>query len=719
MNRDNIEKEIKELEKKIKDAKSELDETRDDDNRKALEDQISELEEKLDELKEQLERTDEAHADLTDDTPVVNESSDKYQKQIKENKKDIAKLEKALNKAKGDQKLFIESQIKFLKEQNDRLQSISNDIAAIKGLKNDSSISKKDKKTKKAELSKNINETKKEIRKSGTFSNVISNIFGQVDKRFTNFIYKSNRIYKRVLNARTKRYNDIFSYTFPRSIVIGVAAVLGTVVPGSGILIGLGVLYAGAVVLPKTIAALVRIAKKTPPTINRNKEISKGSYLDNIKGAWYKFTKTRGLKNNKVVTRQNTDKPRTNPRARAAASEDTNQLVNNFVNAVSNLEENYDKCEQMLRNNGDILNKVSDEVKEKYKKHELEYLTSKIKSLDPANVDKKLVEYCNKRLEKLKARYGEDITNEIAAEADTKILKDCETVLSALDGKKNPYIESCLIDLRNFKLEDTRLSVQNASQLLNKFSDVVEVMKNSSLYKEGYEEYCKLEKAVKLRQNVFGYVDVIKSVKVSELSYDTFLMLMNDAKNFTKDKDDLEVFSNIIKGDDKFKENYRKIIKNSRQFLVKEKVDKIDFNASHEKNDYSEIDNVVKMAQGYDQMRSGNLKSMENALSGETKDKLLKAREVYSQIMAGYEMKCDLTVDGENIKVTYKDYNDNEQTVVLETKFDKTISHDENILACKEEIARKTFVPSENIRLRVNVVSYSEADRDFSRGSRR
>ena len=560
-------------------------------------------------------------------------------------------------------------------------------------------ISKKEEKKQAKKDKKVSKETKTESKEKGSFGEVVSCLFGQVDKRVNNLVFKSESFYNWAKQKRMKRYEQLGRYSFPR-ILISAALMATTIWPGGLVVIPtIGLVY-GAFVGVRTVGDLIRKAMNKPPVIVRKKEIAKGSYLENLKNAWNKFT------NSKEFTKTKGAKADTKP-SEGKGSEDAKDkvnvenLINTFNKVVGELDldnidlSKYDYCHSIyktIENNG-ALDKLSEETKEKYAQYEKkvnEYKTlssafvKNVNELDINNLDKEALDRCQFIYNTLKDKFGDVTLKNIPSEVVNKF-KEYEKALTTKKEPKaeelvNPYIQSLLQQMYIYDLRTTKDSVNNCEKLLSeidsKIPETSDVRSNTK-YNGLWKKYNHLKQSLVIKNKVLLFVEKVQNIKSSkdDVTYVEFKECMDIVNSFGeaewKDFDSLSNASAILN-------DFQSILRNSRELILNQKLEELDIDKCINENNYGQLVEIVKLASDYEKEARDKHKAQPvNKLSEDAQLKLERVRQIVSSFGKFNEYKLDvnLTVnqDDDSIKAHYINYDGEEIDLILETKYTGSI----------------------------------------------
>lgn len=329
-------------------------------------------------------------------------------------------------------------------------------------------------------------EEKKDTKK-GSLKEVVSCLFGQVDKRVNNLTVDLANEW------RLTRYENPTKYVANPLRLITLFVAVGGIVTG-GIALWPGLIaagYFGGIVIPKYIAAVVRKMRKTPPKKLEKVELSKGSYLENLKNAVSKFKNRKTVKKQVSSTSSKTiskkDETVTTKSTINEKNKNIDNLLINFNNAVNSVDlndidmtkvDNCNSCYELLKNHGEVaLNKISNETKEKYQKIQ-EYLklikefSKAINVLRSDDINKDLLDNCKSLYDLLKNNYGENafknipesILNKYNTLKDIKVEKELETVRKDKELAFSKFVS----ELKTFKLEQTVDGIKEYEDLMHR-----------------------------------------------------------------------------------------------------------------------------------------------------------------------------------------------------------------------------------------------------------
>jgi len=499
-------------------------------------------------------------------------------------------------------------------------------------------VSKSEKKeTKKEE--KTTKKTKNETK--GTLGEVVSCLFGQVDKRVNNFVAKNSIINNFFYKTRMNRYNHPWGYVGWRLLVsapvaglaFGMAAVQPWLIP-----VGVAVAAFGAQALGKFAVAMVRRATKNPPSKLKPIELKKGSYLENLKNAWNKF------RNPKKVTKTNNLKTNSKP-VEVKGKEDSKDkvnvesLINAFNKVVSELDLNnidlqkYDYCNNLyktIENNG-LLDKISKEIKERYAQYEKkvnEYKTlssafvKNVNKIDINNLNKGALDKCRYIYNTLKDKFGEDILKNIPSEVMNKFNEYEKTLTSKKETKEEEIKKEQEIDklkltklisyIMGFKLEATTQSVNECEKLIQQVFKLNEkerkVLRGNEEAWDKFKylmkktkEYCEEFKGLKNNDRLSTFINLVNTFdfKADEVKYDrNQLMVCIDIYSRLSNDEKALIPENVMR-------IYDSALRFDQVFTLKAKLIMLDINKCIRENDYSDIYECCEI---YDRYISNNRK---------------------------------------------------------------------------------------------------------------
>lgn len=670
MDRSELVERIDELEKVINSTKVQLDITDSKDDRDLLNEQIEEYTKELNKLKESLnEEKEYSPEELLKEIVRLNPSVEiRYQKAHPEviacsKKGDELKLPKGYeyNDKNGITNKHHTSSGRYT---SILIGDVKNaDVIVVNKdnkKKEDKKQAKKDKKVSK--------ETKTEKKEKGSFGEVVSCLFGQVDKRVNNLVFKSESFYNWAKQKRMKRYDQLGQYSFPRILIS--AALMATAIPlgGFGVLPTIGLVY-GAFVGVRTVGDLVRKAMNKPPVIVRKKEITNGSYFENIKNAWNKFT------NSKEVTKTKEAKAAANP-TEAKGSEDTKDkvnvesLINTFNKVFGELDldnidlSKYDYCHSIYKTieNKGALDKLSKETKEKYAQYEKkvnEYKTlssafvKNVNELDVDNLDKEALDRCQYIYNTLKDKFGEEVLKNIPSEVVNKFNEYEKT----LTNKKEPKVveidklklTKLISYIMGFKLEATTQSVDECEKLIQQVFNLNEkerkVLRGNEeawnkfkyLMKKT-KEYCEEFKGLKNNDRVSTFINLVNTFdfKADEVKYDRnqLMACMNIYSRLSNDEKAL-IPESVMRV-------YNDALRFDQVFTLKTKLSMLDIDKCIRQNDYSDIYECCEI---YDRYISNERKGLSLEVGNDLMHKRKLGRDEINEFPQGLRDKLKKAMD--------------------------------------------------------------------------
>ena len=352
----------------------------------------------------------------------------------------------------------------------------------------------------KKEKEKKAKKEKKETAEKGSLKEVFSCLFGQVDKRVNNFIASKPKLSSFIDKRRVKRYDNIYTNIIKYVGIPAAVAIVGLVSTSfvSGAMLPVIPVIAGSIALVNTvryIPTLIRkITNKGPKKISKV-ELSKGSYLENLKNAISKFRNRKTVKKEVSLTAGKTtskkDEPITTKSAINEKNKNIDNLLINFNNAVNSVDlsdidmtkaDNCNSCYELLKNHGEVaLNKISKENMEKYKKIQdyvklVREFSKAVNALKNNGINNELLDNCKSLYEILKNNYGENAFknissdvmqayNEMVNESNKKETK-LETKLQ--ENEEKFVLQNFVNDLRDFRLEKTTESIREYEKLMHR-----------------------------------------------------------------------------------------------------------------------------------------------------------------------------------------------------------------------------------------------------------
>lgn len=655
MDRSELVERIDELEKIINSTKVQLDITDSKDDRDLLKEQIEEYTKELNKLKESLNEAKEySPEELLKEIVRLNPSVEiRYQKAHPEviacsKKGDELKLPKGYeyNDKNGITNKHHTSSGRYT---SILIGDVKNaDVIVV----NKDNKKKEDKKQAKKDR-KALKETKTESKEKGSFGEVVSCLFGQVDKRVNNLVAKHPKINNFFYKNRMSRYNHPFNIEFgcgvASSIVAGIAFGMSAVQPWL-IPIGIGLSVFGAQAIGKFAVAVVRRAKKTPPAKATPIEI-KGGYFENLKNAWNKFRKPKEVTKTKEA--KTSSKP-TEVKGKEDSKDKVNveNLINTFTKAVGELDldkidlSKYDYCHSIYKaveNNGS-LDKLSKETKEKYTQYEKkvnEYKTlasafvKNVNELDINHLDKEALDRCQFIYNTLKDKFGEEVLKNIPSEVVNKF-NEYEKTLTNKKEPKVPEIDKIKLTklvsyIMGFNLEATTQSVDECEKLIQKVFNLNEkerkVLRGNEeawnkfkyLMKKT-KEYCEEFKGLKNNDRVSTFINLVNTFdfKADEVKYDRnqLMACINIYSRLSNDEKAL-IPENVMRV-------YNDALRFDQVFTLKTKLSMLDIDKCIRENNYSDIYECCEI---YDRYISNNRKGLSLEVGNDLMHKRKLGRE--------------------------------------------------------------------------------------------
>ena len=536
--------------------------------------------------------------------------------------------------------------------------------------------------------------------KKGTFGEVVSCLFGQVDKRFNNFVAKHPKLNERIYKNRTNRYNHPYGYVGWRLIslpiagfALGLAAIQPWLIP-----VGVTLGVFGTQAIGKFAAALIRRATKNPPVKFTKVELTKGSYLNNLKNAWNKFKKPKkaGTTNPR---KPHNSKPNRKRGGEVREQAEVTTLLDEFNNSVNELDLNnislqkYDYCNnryKLLEKKG-LLGEISQEVKDKYTQYEgkinefkslAKEFVDKVNELDINNINKAEYDRCQFIYNALKGKFGKDVFKNIPNEVMEKFTKYSD----ALNNKggmgveiDNPYIKALLQQVYGYDLKTNKTSVVNCQKLLSEIDKKIPAtsdIRNNPKYDKIWKKYNHLKQELVIKTKVLSFVETVQSIKNSkDVSYVEFKKCMDIVNSFGetewKDFDSLSNASDILS-------DFQNMLRNSREFILNQKLEELNIDKCIGENNYEKLVEIVKLASDYEKEAKKNHKAQPmNKLSEKARLKLERVRQIVNAFgkFNAYKLDVNLTVNlsDNSIKANYVNYDGEEIVLILETKYSGSI----------------------------------------------
>ncbi len=243
----------------------------------------------------------------------------------------IEEYEKELENLKKEKENYDVADSYYISRLNKQINGLSTLIGELKKLKEkEKSIKehgyiKRNEKKKLKELAKEVKAAENKynivVRNNSTSPrDFFSSIIGQVDKKIHNFRYRigkddiqEEKMKQKWENKKSKigsRYvkGGLLSYFLPRAGIVLVGAILMPTFSfafgsAAATVASIGLAVGGAVTLGKTISTVYNKIRYGGPRLERQYNIQKGSFIENIKSSWNSLTKS----NNKTKSDSRTD----------------------------------------------------------------------------------------------------------------------------------------------------------------------------------------------------------------------------------------------------------------------------------------------------------------------------------------------------------------------------------------------------------------------------
>lgn len=671
MDRSELVERIDELEKVIDSTKRELDKTDSKDDRDLLNEQIEEYTKELNKLKESLnEEKEYSPEELLKEIVRLNPSVEiRYQEAHPEviacsKKGDELKLPKGYeyNDKNGITNKHHTSSGRYTSILIGEVKNA--DVIVVNKdnkKKEDKKQAKKDKKAAKA--------TKTESK--GTLGEVVSCLFGQVDKRVNNLVAKHPKINNFFYKNRMSRYNHPVNIEFgcgvASSIVAGIAFGMAAVQPWL-IPIGIGLSVFGAQAIGKFAAAVIRRAKKTPPAKATPVEF-KGGYFENLKNAWNKFRKPKEVATTagtKSVAKSTEIKGKEDSKDKV----NVENLINIFNKAVGELDldnidlSKYDYCHSLYRTieNKEALDKLSKETKEKYTQYEKkvnEYKTlasafvKNVNELDINHLDKEALDRCQFIYNTLKDKFGEEVLKNIPSEVVNKF-NEYEKTLTNKKEPKVPEIDKLKLTklisyIMGFKLEATTQSVDECEKLIQQVFNLNEkerkVLRGNEeawnkfkyLMKKT-KEYCEEFKGLKNNDRVSTFINLVNTFdfKADEVKYDRnqLMACINIYSRLSNDEKAL-IPENVMRV-------YNDALRFDQVFTLKTKLSMLDIDKCIRENNYSDIYECCEI---YDRYISSDRKGLSFEVGNDLMHKRKLGREEINEFPQNLKDKLEKAME--------------------------------------------------------------------------
>lgn len=529
-----------------------------------------------------------------------------------------------------------------LKDINDApVDAIDYTEGSKKNAKDNSSKKKKNDKDKKEKRQKAALKRQESLKQ---FGEVVSCLFGQVDKRFTNFIYKNDRIYEYAQKNADERNNKLGFHIFrwyrlPLALgLMLVPQLFGTYRILSGVLgimkaLGVvGTIYGGVISI-KTIGDLVRKINKSPLEVVRNKTISEGSYLENLKKSWKKFrnrkTNKKGKSNNSLLNQPTEEVP---VNAEGNINDKVNELTR-IVNSeldINNLDiRKFDYIKKLYEkiSEAGALEALSPEVREKYEEYAkkvdeckplLKDFIGTVNALDMTDVKKEAYDKCKQAYDILQSKFGDNIFANISEDIIKKY-HEYENNLKLKPTEKKETIDkfklSKLInEIKYFDLQPTFDSVKKCEELINRvftlnkeerkivhsneelWNKIKNLMKKSKIYCNGVIKFINL-----VNDNFYFGAD--SDIKYEQSQLVTCMAIYNRLT----DEEKKEIPARVIN-------TYNDALLFDSVYTLKLKLTALDVAKSIKENKYDEIMECCKI---YDRFMSKSRKGLTPAIGND------------------------------------------------------------------------------------------------------
>ena len=306
-------------------------------------------------------------------------NKEEYERKIKEYKNIIEKNAKEIDYLMKNSDLSDaarKERIEYLTGQSDicskNINNITDVINKISDIEKNNDLSKSERNKKLKEFRKKINMDRIEYQKfseQGKYRNLFSSLINNVDKKIHNFVYKdqcsetAKKIREKLYNYSLKRFNSRYENTFKYIVknalitsAITIAPwVLAELVPAlsgiMGIVMVVDGVFLGQTVL-KSISAIYNNIRFDGASFERQYDIQKGSFMENIKSSWKRLTNNNSIsysvnKTNNVSS--NTDTVIRNTNSDSNVSENLKSvLTSNIDSSKENV--NDGKVSEKLKN---------------------------------------------------------------------------------------------------------------------------------------------------------------------------------------------------------------------------------------------------------------------------------------------------------------------------------------------------------------------------------
>ena len=511
-------------------------------------------------------------------------------------------IEENINYLKNDSPLDFEEKQKKINELENERQEINNLIAyfsdtnaQIEELESKSSLSKEEKDNLK-KLRESLDNKRKDYNKKyqGRYRNVLSAYLGQIDKRIHNQIYKNNNLWRSKNKRVNDRYANIGKY-FLKSLGItaGIALVPGLVsvfVPAiAPYILAASSAYFGQSLI-KTAAAIYNKVRYGGPKLQREYNISKDGWFENVKKSWGDILDNKLLSKNDVLSIKNiVSKEKEKDGLREPTLDDlkskTNNASVNFLTLVSSMITSCDiskisnneikKIVNLVEKNN-LEDKLTDNVHKKYLLLK-EKLNKKEDSLQI------LVNSVNNKLEKI------DVAS-LSKEEKEKIIKfiDDNKLVNKINSNAYDKYNQILTSLNVIEKKDENKDNNEDQKIEYINSHLINFRYNKATIND-YEEIFKYVSDNDLEKNLTN--ENKTKYQLMKIIYDVMVKISNfDMNNYDINKA-IDIV-NIVKNN-KITQKLNFDISNRYRFISK-KLDML-FNSNEKKKENDNKDKLVKM----------------------------------------------------------------------------------------------------------------------------
>ena len=428
------------------------------------------------------------------------------------NEDDIKNIEKVLARSevieayKGASKATLEDRKRFLVDQNTKLTNfITNAEKIVEKIENFGMQLNNEKDSKKRkEIREKIEKEKETLNREkrnvllesqGKTKEVISNIFGQFDKRIHNIFYGSDTKANFFQNLAWKLHSKYVNWRYEHPYIyvpLGIIASVGVFIGASAAFVANWPIFviSGAFsvnFLAKAGSMIFNLSRYGDmPELIRNKTIRKGSIVENIKNAIFERKNTKNANKNVSFIKKKDGRTDNGPKPISDAEKQFNRYRENLNNM---------KLEELLLDtlNDDKAKKLSDIVsalssnKEKLSSEEQNKLGA---------IEKLVKDYLNKSKPEEESREESKIDITKLGEIFKKLPKEWqEYIINDINerAKYNPYSDDEIMGIvsKQFSryLEEKKAKEKRIQECRKKLSELVNLYKKGNYNETNVDEY--------------------------------------------------------------------------------------------------------------------------------------------------------------------------------------------------------------------------------------